>query len=209
MIIYFIALGLSIAMAVLASFKFMYILDSYRPFALYLIVSGMFDLIGFIASVAYSNNLLVSNIFILIDPLFWLVIFYNWEMFSKNRRLYFVLLAVGFVLTWFINIILLGTLFSPMSYYRILYSFVIALLAINTLNYQIVHDKLNPLRSPRFLAGAGALIFFTHKVLLETFFLLKSNFSLEVMIIINFISKIIFLAALIWIPDKPKKFIRS
>jgi len=178
--------------------------SQFRPFLYYIWLTALVEAGSIIVlNLIMKNNLFLTNTFVLTEGILWIWLFHNWKLFER-RPLAKYLIGGSFVVVWLIDLFYSGSIFEFLRYYRIYYSFVIALLAINSLNYQIVHDKGVLIKSARFLISLSLLMYFMYKGFFEAFYAKGSPIVFDLLFGVNLLSKFLFLIALLCIPNKSR-----
>jgi hypothetical protein len=193
--------------AVLAIYRWNRVDGRHRPFLAYLVVSMVFAFQQhFIAR--YIN--FSADLFILCEGLLLLWSLYAWRYLDRHRGLFLPLLVL-FGIVWLAEIIIRWEAEAPiLYYYRVVYSFVLVLVAINGMNIDIVHYKGNLLRHSSFLVAGAIVLYFTYNVLLESFYIagIEGYFagiekpSYNIKNVFKLVSLIIFTLAVLWMPPK-------
>lgn len=190
--------------------------QAYYPFAALIIVAALTETFSALSLKfgGFRQNIAILNIYVLLEPLLLMLQFRAWGTF-KIRLPAFAILCLLIVIVWVLDTLMFGSLDRLSLYYRISYSFLLVLLAVNHMNYCIVHETRNPLRSGSFLIGTGVLIFFTYKIMVEALFLLSDEVSNDflsasyyIMMYINAFVNLIYALAALWIPMKVRSIRR-
>src|SRR5688572_19455132 len=128
------ALNYSVAIAaVIGLIRFRQIHRSYQPFIFILLTSLFIETIATLSTVLYKTNALVSNIYTIIECLFWFWQFKRWDGFLRRKALYFVLIGL-LVSLWIFENLILKKILTFSSAFAIAYSFCLVFLAINQVN---------------------------------------------------------------------------
>jgi hypothetical protein len=176
----------------------------YIPFIYYIWLTALIEFLSLIVlKMVVKNNLFLTNTFVLLEGFLWIWLFSNWRLFERKPISKYLILG-SFVVVWTVELIDVGGIFEFLRYYRIYYSFVLALIAIHSLNFQIVHEKGNLLKSARFLITLSLLMYFTYKGFFEAFYVRGSKLVFDLLFAVNLLSKALFIIALLWIPNKSK-----
>jgi hypothetical protein len=186
--------------AVLAIYRWNRVDGRHRPFLAYLVVSMVF---------AFQQHFIdwyvnfSSSLFVLFEGVLLLWSMYAWRYLDRHRQLFLPLLVL-FGIVWLVEIILRWEDGGPvLYYYRVTYSFVLVLVAINGMNSDIVNFKGNLLRHSSFLVASAIVLYFTNNVLLESFYIAGvQGPSFGIKQVLKPVSLIIFILAVLWIPPK-------
>jgi hypothetical protein len=162
-----------------------------------------------------GGTLLPSNIYVLFEGVLFVWQFRKWGSFQKRPVLYLVLQAI-IMLLWIIDNLFLRTIHDLSSYYRIIYSLVLVILAIDHINKMIVRERKSFVTNAKFLICIAVIIFFSYKLTTETFYLyaLEENSSsyfvnniFAIQKYVNLFANLLFAYVVLWIPRK-KTFLR-
>lgn len=194
--------------AMIAAWKFSSIHPVFRPF-IYCIWLGLAnELLSFVLARTIHTAVVNSNIYVLLESLLLLWQFRKWGLFMEYPFIY-RLLQVLFLGVWITENFILFSIFQFSSWFRIFYSFVIVLLSVTLLNRQIVGDKGALLKNPVALICLAFIIYYTFKVLVETFWVYGLNenttFQIKIYFIldcINLFSNLVYALAVLWMPTK-------
>ena len=196
--------------AIIGLIRFTRIHKSYQPFIFITIASLSNEVISHILIHYKKSNAITINLLGLADALLWLWQFRRWNGFNK-QGFQFQLAVILMISIWIFENLVLGKLFTFSSVYAIVFSFAVVFLSINQLNRQIVEETRNLFTNARFLICAGAVLFFTYRILVECFYLLdmqKSDSFLahvfSILAIVNLIVNLLFALATLWIPERQK-----
>jgi hypothetical protein len=197
--------------------------EAYKPLIM-IMGCGLFnELFRFFQRINYAfeldwpigYSLIGYNIYVLIISILYAVLFKRLGVFNKHKPL-FVTLLIVFILFWVADHFILRehTIFGPTKFFRIFYSFILCLLAIQKINMLLVGERKSLLKNSSFLICIAVLFFFLPYVLTEcvTFFLESySNDYIQAVFKFRKISLpfiyFIYTLAIIWIPPK-KPFIQ-
>jgi hypothetical protein len=203
-------LGSSVAIAaVVGLLRFSQAKKEYRLF-LFIIWLGLLNHTYSLISIHYfRTNTINSNLYVLIEGLLYIWLFRSWGLFQTRKYLAPILTSV-LICAWVIDNLVLHTLHTINSGYRIIHAFVMIFLAIEQLSRLITLTTQGSLfRNPMFIICCGVLIYFTYKAFVEVFFLVETNASLNFMYNIYFVFayincfvNLLFAWAIVWIPKK-------
>ena len=194
--------------AIIGLIRWKIVSQAYLPFILLLWLGFSNEIITtIIISKGYSNapN---NNIYDLIEALSILWLFKKWNLFERNKNLFWYLFFL-FAATWGVENFYVSSIKVFNSYFNILYSFIIVLMSIQMINQMILKDRAGLIRNAQFLISVGFIAFFTYKLLIEIFWVYGLNSSHEfranvyrIMAYINLAVNLIFALAVLWIPRK-------
>lgn len=182
--------------------------NSFLPFFLLLLSATINEAITPFTGRYFHNTNVNNNIAVLFEGVLILWQFYRWDLFDNNKKLYHFLMALV-IGVWCWEMFIYSKITYIASYYRILYSFIVALASIHMINYLIVTENRSLLKSPVFLICCAFILYFTIKVLVEAFWLYGLNLNKDFRInvynihfIANLLSNLIFALAALWVPRK-------
>lgn len=184
--------------ALVAMYKWKKVHQDYNPLFIYVFISAFFSLIQLSVLVNF-----VSNVFVLAEGIALLFVFKSWNYLDRYPKLINILIFL-FLIVWVGEFALEGKGDPLLLYYRIFYSFVLVIISVNAMNYEIVQYKGNLLKYPQFLILIALILYFTYNVMLESFYIAGIKSSFDIKRIINIVSKTIILIAILWIPSKMK-----
>jgi hypothetical protein len=196
--------------AVIGWVRFKRIHPTFYPFIFCLWIGSLNEGISYLTSKLQHSNAINNNVYVLVEGVLLLWQFEKWGNFLGKRG-FFLFYAGLFTIAWLLDNFLISKITHFSSYYRILYSAIICLMSINYINLIIVRERKNLVRNSAFLICAGFIIFYTYKVMVETFWLYGLNngsgFRTNVYLIlayINLLTNCIFTLAVAWIPERQR-----
>ena len=154
-------------------------------------------------------NTIDFNIWLLLNAYVVLWLFKNWNLFDRSRKLYgFLIFLVTIV--WTVETIFLSKLAEGFnSYFRILFSFMVILMSINTINSLLMRERKPLLKNPVFLICSTFVLFNTIAVVAEAFF--ASNLQLgdqfrinmdRIIVFTSLLCNLIYALAILWMPKR-------
>jgi hypothetical protein len=176
-----------------------------------------FQLFNYVAKLGWplGLSLMGYNLYVLIISILYVMLFRNMGVFAKRKTLMRVILT-SFVLFWVTDHFLIPehSIHGTTKYFRIFYSFVLSLLAIQKINMLLVTEKRNLLRNPAFLICICMLFYFLPYIITECITLLIKTVTIDFQQavykyrkIANIVIYLIYTLAVIWIPPK-RQFIQ-
>ncbi|MCU0403038.1 MAG: hypothetical protein MUE99_00685 [Chitinophagaceae bacterium] len=160
-------------------------------------------------------SLIGYNLYVLIISLLFLILFKNLGVFGTKKGLFRLIFGL-FVVVWFLDhFILKGhSIHGITKFFRIFYSFVLSLIAIQKINNLVVTEKNTLFKNPAFLICICMLSFFMPYIITECIMLFIKSTSpvfqrsvYNYRKISNIVIYLIYLLAIIWIPPK-RQFIQ-
>lgn len=202
-------LGFSIALAAaICLFRLRRIDKRFLPFVVFVWTGLASELLGYLLIIANRSNVLVYDIYTILEIWIILWMFNRWKHRRVNLR---NLLILGSIVTvwWLLENLSVFKISNFNSISIIAFSFLILVLTVQMMN-QIIEKGQGPLlRSAQFLICTGFVFYFTNAVLVEMFWLYglseSDAFATRVyliLIIVNFFTNLIYALAALWIPTR-------
>lgn len=193
--------------AVIGWIRFKKINPAYYPF-IYLIWIGLLtEIVNFFLIKFHGNNVIVSNIYSLLEAIFYTWQFTKWRIISK--RFCFVLIP-AFIIFWIIEMFTVS-LSQVQIYFRLSYAFVIVLMSVSAINRLIFTERKNILKNSIFLISISCIVYFTVTVLIWAFWLYGTKVSQQfsgnlygIHTWINLFTNLIFALAILWMPSRQR-----
>jgi hypothetical protein len=188
--------------------RFRNIRQEYYPFIFLVWLACINEILGFFIVLSGHFNIINNNVYSLLEALLLLWFFKRLGRFQQKKES-FPLLCALIVMVWIGDNFVFhyfGETFN--SYFNIINSFTVVLLAITTINEILISDD-DILKNPVFLICAGIVIFFTYMILVEAFWIsgprISKNFRrkvFEILYWINFFCNLIYALAILWMRKK-------
>jgi len=200
--------------AVLGVVRFNVIEKSYYPFIYICWLALLIEIVAFFMQKSVGT-LLPSNIYVLLEGLLFTWQFRRWGSFQRRPWVFFVIQA-ALVILWGIDSLVINTIHKLSSIYRISYSVLLVILAVDHINKLIVRERKSFLTNAKFLICIGVIVFFSYKFTTETFYLYalekdqSSEFVISIFAIqkyVNLFTNLLYAYVVLWIPRK-KIFLR-
>ncbi len=160
--------------AIVAITKWKKIPPSYYPFIWFIWLTVLREISVTITAHIYRNNAVPANIYILLMSIFLLLQFNNWSLFKQHKKMFHILMAL-FIAVWCWEFLYFTNLWHHSSYYRIIFSFILVLLSIHTINLIINSTPTKLTKNSIFLICIAFIMLFTIKTILEIIFQLGLN----------------------------------
>ena len=196
--------------AIIGIIRFKNISPNYYPFIFSLWIGSLNEIVSYFLIRNSVSNALNGNIYVLIESLLISWQFKKWDAF-KNNRWVFEIIIILFVTSWIIENFFISRITSFSSYFRVLYSFIIVLISVNTINELIIRERRNIMKNSVFLICTAFIIYYTYKVLVETFWIYGLNYSRGfrnnvyiILTYINLFANLIYGLAVLWMPTKQR-----
>ena len=195
--------------AVLGVIRFRIIQTSYYPLVYVCWIALIAEIV---ASVVQKNSgtLWPSNVYVLFEGLLFVWQFRKWGSFHR-REWMFYLIQVAITTLWIVDNFYNHTIHELSSIYRISFSVLLVILAIDHINKLIVHERKSFITNAKFLLCIGVIFFFSYKFTLETFYLYalekSQNFEFVISIFalqkyVNLFANLLYAYIILWIPRK-------
>ena len=196
--------------AIIGIIRFKNISPNYYPFIFSLWIGSLNEIVSYFLIRNSVSNALNGNIYVLIESLLISWQFKKWDAF-KNNRWVFEIIIILFVTSWIIENFFISRITSFSSYFRVLYSFIIVLISVNTINELIIRERRNIMKNSVFLICTAFIIYYTYKVLVETFWIYGLNYSRGfrnnvyfILTYVNLLANLIYALAVLWMPMKQR-----
>ena len=195
--------------AVLGVIRFREIQESYYPLVYICWAALITEIVASIVQKS-SGTLWPSNVYVLFEGLLFTWQFRKWGLF-QSRPYFFYIIQVAIAALWFVDNFIVHTIHELSSVYRISYSVLLVILAIDQINKLIVHERKRFVTNARFLLCIGVIFYFSYKFTLETFYLYalekSQNFEFVISIFaiqkyVNLLANLLYAYIILWIPRK-------
>src|SRR5688572_30091628 len=150
--------------------RFFQIRTTYAPFILLIFLGFISEILSTIVIAKGYSNIIINNIFILLQAYVIIWQFRNWQLFHSNMKL-FPLVIILLSLFWLIENIILKFTNAVASYFLIFSSLIIALMSISIINKLLIKEYGSLLKNAIFLISLAWLLYFTYTILTEIFIL--------------------------------------
>lgn len=178
------------------------------PLIMCLILGSFATLLPILITDYFSLNV-IGNIYVLIEFILILFQFKKWGLFKNNLNFYILIFTC--FLFWLYSGMYILEIGIRNTYFRAFYSFIIVLGAIDLIN-KIAFERINLLKDYRFIICIGFIIFYFYNIIIESFCLIKLDFSKQfyynIFIIksyLNVFVNLLYFFALLCIPKTMKQ----
>jgi hypothetical protein len=208
---YYVGLWLSLVIvvpAIVGAIRFASVNTVFYPFILSIWLSALNLIFGAIIVEFGYYNIVHYNIWYLLDAFILLWLFKEWNLFESKRLYRFLWILLS--MFWLCETIFFSRLTHEYnSYFRILYSFIVILLSISTINSLLMRERKPLLKNPIFVISCTLVLSNTVTVLAESFF--ASSLQLGVLFRINMelitiftslFCNLIYALTILWMPKK-------
>jgi hypothetical protein len=206
---YVIAFGYTTVFAVIIGLvRFKKILKQYRLFVVFLCIGFANDILSPILIKYFHGNAANGNIYVLIESVILVFLFYSWGSFGK-KVLYFL---VGlFALVWIAENLVFGSIMHINSFFRLFYSLGVVIMSIDQINVTMMHERKNLWKNARFIICFLFAFFYTFKAVYEVFYFVPMPMSERldqnlflILVFVNLFTNLGYALATLWIPTKQK-----
>jgi hypothetical protein len=206
---YSMAFGLtSIFSVIIGLVRFKKILKPYRFFVVFVAVGLLNDLLNLIVVELWHQNIVNANVYVLLEALILLILFYKWGSFGKKMLIF---LAATFCLVWIGENLVFGSIKRINSLFRLFYSLAIVILAIDQINITMMHERKNILRNAKFIICCLFAFYFAFRATFEVFYVVPLRMSNDfysnlflILVFVNLFANLGYALAALWIPTKQK-----
>jgi hypothetical protein len=181
---------------------------NYQPFLLIILLSLISEVVSHLLIHYRKSNAINNNLIGPVDAALWLWQFRRWKVI---KHMIHVTTLVMLLSLWITENVFLHKLNTFSSFFAIAFSYAIVVFSIRQLTCQINEQQQHLLRNAKFLIGCGSILFFTNRILVESFYLQDVQFSngflsnvFSILALINLIVNLLFAMAALWIPVKQK-----
>jgi hypothetical protein len=168
------------------------------------------EMVSTLLSFTIRNNSYSFNSFTLVEALLITWQFRNWNLFSKNIKIYQSLIFF-FTAGWILYYVVLGYINTFNSHYLIIQGFILVFMTVNYLNKLISKAEGNLVKDPRFIICIAFLLYFTINCTLASFWLFDFELPLElrrkvftIIAWINVFGNLLYTVAILLFPAKQK-----
>jgi len=198
----------SIFSVIIGLVRFKKILKQYRLFIVFLSLGFLNDVLSPVIIKYWYTNAANANVYVLIESILLVFLFYNWDSFGK-KILYFL---VGlFVVVWAAENLVYGSIFRLNSFFRLFYSLAVVILSIDQINLTMMHERKNLFRNARFIICCLFAFYYTFKATYEVFYFVPLRMSngfydnlFLILVFVNLFANLGYALAVLWIPTKQK-----
>lgn len=196
--------------ALVAIYRYKFILKSYRPFCYFLWLGLANELISTILAVNQLDSHINDNLYVLAEFFIILWFFKSRTLYQRNHRL-FTAISIVTLGVWMLDNFAWHSLRNVNALYRAWYSFILIYFSVDQINYVLATERRNIGRHPMFIICTSFLVYYSYKCFYEIFYLADLSFSrvfnqnlFLIYLIINLVSNSLYCIASLWIPTKQK-----
>ncbi len=147
----FFSFSIAIA-AIIGGIRIRKINPAYYPFLFVIWLALLNEIISYLLIHNGHSNAVNTNIYALAESLLLTWQFKNWNTLGRSKILFVIIVSI-FVLFWIVESFFISGINSPITYFRIFYSFAIVLMGLPTLSERFMHEKKNILKNSIFLVS--------------------------------------------------------
>ena len=208
---WFLALSCSIFVAAgIGWVRYKHIGPAFHPFIYCVWIGAVNEIISITTKQTGIQVDVNNNIYVLLEALLLLGQLKIWGALG-HRHHYWLLLLASVITIWIMENFVFSTIYHTNAWFRLYYSILIVLMAIQVNNLLIISERNRLLRNPVFLVCCGFIIYFTFKILVEICWLYGLAFSssyqvniYSIIIWVNLIANLIYALAILWMPAKQR-----
>lgn len=209
--LFFIASFIIIIPAVIAVLRYPVMDETFKPLAYNLWIGLFAEVLGYIGRITIKNNLYVFNIFMYLDFVTFLWLFFNWGAFKNLHRKIITWAFIFFTVLWVFDNLVLHDPGGKNFIFRICYSLVLLLIAIDQMNQVVIKSSHSLKFNPYLYIILGIIFYYSYSIFISLFNsplfhpsaqLWKWNMLIYV--IINVGTNLLFAISLLWMRKKMK-----
>lgn len=202
-------LSITIALpAIIGLYRYRNIDWQYRPFIWICCLLTANELLMFILLQMKVYTFMSYNLVLPVTCSLYLLLFKRWGLFSEKKYLLPMVFSVLMIIWIADHFILNGYRLNARTvYFRVCFSLMLVILAVDSINRLIVSEKKSLLHNSRFLICAGLVVYYTYRIIVDafsikgmsqSFLLLLGDFNRYLLVALN----LLFALAALWIPAK-------
>lgn len=206
----------SVAPFLIALFKWRRKLATHLPLFLYVTLSFCNETWADIAirSGHYTWSRSAGNFYVLAETVLLIWQFRNWGLFNRKSWLFSLVLAMIFA-CWIVFVLLGIGLNAAASWYDIIASFTISIVAISNLNLIFSQNWSDFLKNTNFIVTIACIFFFTYRVVNDVFYMYGLDKDLHfignvytILYFVNLIYNLLVAYGLLWTDRKQPYLLR-
>jgi len=208
---FFVASFIIVVPALVAVLLFPFIDKAFRPLAYNIWIGLLAEIVAHVFRLTIKNNLYVFNSFMLFDFITFLWLFKSWGAFTNINRYVRTCFFTFFALLWIVDNFYWHHLGQNNIIFRISYSLVIVLIAIDQLNNVVIKSNHSLKYNPYIYICVGTIFYYAYSIFISLFNsplfhptaqLWKWNMLIYV--IINVVTNLLFAISFVWMRKKVK-----
>jgi len=192
--------------AAIAVLRFKIIDKNFQPFIFFIWLGLINETLSLVLIYTKGSNTVNSNVYVLLESLLILYLFFSWDSISKPL---YSLLMFAAVSVWITDNLVVHNINGNNSVFRIFYSFIIIFCSLIQVNKLVISERVSLIKNPVFLICIAFLAYYACKAFVEVFnaFHLSLSHSCNrsiftILYLADFLSNLIYAIALLCIPRK-------
>lgn len=188
-------------------YRYRYLQPDDRLFVMILCLGVLNETASLTAVYVAGTNAVTFNCYILAESILLLVMFYRWGIRESSRKAIFA--GSTLVVVWLIDNVYNNNIQNFYGAFGLYSSLVMMYYSIRYISRCIVFDNGNLLRNGRCMACIGLLLYFSIKIITDTFFIIDLGISRELegqilfnISIMNVVANIIYFYAFLCLKQK-------
>lgn len=209
---YYLYLSLNLAIyiaGIIALIRFKKIESIYYPVIICFWIAAINETLNIVLILNRETTTLNNNVYVLIESILLTVFFAKAGLFRHQKMVYYF--TGLFLLVYVIENFIAGEISRNSTYFRIIYSFIIVLMSISLVNRLIFSTNRSLWKHASFILCLGFIVYFTYKVLMQSFVLYgiekQSLFLLNIyliMIYINLGTNLLYAYSVLWMHKRTR-----
>lgn len=206
---FFVASFVIIIPALVAAIRYPVIDEVFRPLAYNLWIGLLAEILAHFFRITIKNNLYVFNVFMLFDFITFLWLFRSWGAFEKISRQKRTWFLVIFILLWLWDNCYQHSLGGKNFIFRISYSLVLLLVAIDQMNNVVIKSNHSLKLNPYLYISVGIIFYYAYSIFISLFNspLFRPSaqlwkWNMLIYVIINVCTNLLFAISFIWMRKK-------
>ncbi len=194
--------------SVIGAVRFKVILESYRPFIYAVWIALLNEICSTITISIFKNDAINNNIYTLADYIFIILLFMRWDE-SGYKKNFLRILLIGGILIWVTDNLILHSLRTVSSYFRIIYGVIVVFLSIEEFNKVLFTEIRHTYKNAKLIICLSFMIAYTYQAILEVFGVFSGLFSNSfyitlyvILFYINLLTNLLYALAMLWAPTK-------
>jgi len=188
-------------------YRYKYLQPDDRLFVMILCLGCLNELVSLATVYSTGTNAVTFNFYILAESILLVVMFYRWSIRLNRRKTIFE--GSTLLVVWIIDNVYNGNIQNFYGAFGLYCSLVIMYYAIRYISRCIAFDNGNLLHNGRCMIGISLLLYFSIKIITDTFFIMDIGISMEleadilfIVSIINVVTNILYFYAILCLKRK-------
>jgi hypothetical protein len=183
-------------------------LKTYRYFIWFLCIGLANQVVNTITSFVLHNNMVNSNIYLLVEAYLIILLFYDWESFRK-KMLFFLFSLIG--IAWILQNFIISSLNHVNSGFRLFYYLIVIILSIDQINLILIHERKKLFRNAQFIICCVFAFYYAFRATYEIFYIIPgavsadmSNYLFRLIVVADMVANLGYTYAAMRIPGKQR-----